>query len=81
MDAYLEPGEIAKVDQLQPLADALKLTLPQLALAWCLRQRNVASVIVGVTKVAQLEDNIAASGTVLPDDTAAAIDAIFPGPA
>jgi len=81
MDAYLEPGEVAKVDQLRPLADELSLTLPQLALAWCLRRSSVASVIVGVTKVAQLEDNIAASGVALPEDMAGHIDTIFPGPA
>jgi len=65
MDAYLEPDEVAKVDRLKPLADELSLSLPQLALAWCLRRPNVASVIVGVTRSAQLEDNIGASGVSL----------------
>lgn len=81
MDAYLEPGEIAKVDRLKPLAAELSLSLPQLALAWCLRRPNVASVIVGVTKLSQLEDNIGAAGVTLPDDVLARIDAVFPSPA
>jgi aryl-alcohol dehydrogenase-like predicted oxidoreductase len=80
MDAYLEPGEVAKVDRLKPLADELKLTLPQFALAWCLRRSNVASVIVGVTRSTQLEDNVGASGVSLPDDILERVDEIFPGP-
>lgn len=80
MNAYLEPAEVAKVDRLAPLARELRLSLPQLALAWCLRQANVASAIVGVTKLDQLEDNVAASGVQLPKDCLDRIDAIFPGP-
>jgi aryl-alcohol dehydrogenase-like predicted oxidoreductase len=80
MDAYLAPEEIAKVDRLKPLADEMRISLPQLALAWCLRQPNVASAIVGVTKISQLEDDVAASGVRLPDEVAARIDEIFPGP-
>jgi voltage-dependent potassium channel beta subunit len=78
MNAYLEPDIVAQVDRLVPLAAELGLSMPQLALAWCLRQPSVASVIVGVTKTAQLEDNVAASGTSLPEEILARIDAIFP---
>jgi aryl-alcohol dehydrogenase-like predicted oxidoreductase len=80
MDAYLEPSEVAKVDRLKPLAAELEITLPQLALAWCLRRPNVASVIVGVTRGSQLEENVGASGVSLPDDVLARIDEVFPGP-
>ena len=80
MDAYLEPAEVAKVDRLAPLAAKLGVSMAQLALAWCLRGPGVASVIVGVTKLSQLEDNVAASGLALPDEIAEAIDEVFPGP-
>ena len=40
--------------------------MAQLALAWCLAEPNVASVITGVTRVSQLEDNVKASGLRLP---------------
>jgi aryl-alcohol dehydrogenase-like predicted oxidoreductase len=80
MDAYLAPEEIAKVDRLKPLAGELRISLPQLALAWCLRQPNVASAIVGVTKISQLEDDVAASGVRLPYEVIARIDEIFPAP-
>jgi len=80
MNAYLAPEEIAKVDRLNPLAGELRISLPQLALAWCLRQRGVASAIAGVTKISQLEDDVAASGVRLPDEVTARIDEIFPAP-
>ena len=81
MNAYLAPEEIAKVDRLKPLAAETGISLPQLALAWCLRQPNVASAIVGVTRISQLDDNVAASGIRLPEAIAAQIDEIFPPPA
>jgi aryl-alcohol dehydrogenase-like predicted oxidoreductase len=69
---------LAQVDQLAPIARELGLSLPQLALAWCLRRQNVASVIVGVTRAAQLEENAKASGVKLSDDVIARLDAIAP---
>lgn len=80
MGAYLQPSELAKVDRLQPLADELGITMAQLALAWCLRQPGVSSVIVGATRARQLEDNCKASGMRLPEEVVARIDALFPGP-
>ncbi len=78
MDAYLEDAEIAKVDALVPLADGLGISMGQLALAWCLRSPGVASTIVGVTRPEQLEDNVGASGIVLPDEVKDEIDRLFP---
>jgi voltage-dependent potassium channel beta subunit len=78
MNAYLESDVVANVDRLAPLAAEIGVSMPQLALAWCLRQANVASVIVGVTKTAQLEENVAAVNVSLPHDILARIDAIFP---
>jgi len=80
MNAYLAPEEIAKVDQLKPLAAELRISLPQLALAWCLRGANVASAIVGVTQISQLEDNVGAAGIRLPEEVVARVDEIFPEP-
>ncbi len=51
--------------------------MPQLALAWCLQRSSVASTIVGVTSLAQLEDNAAASGLTLPLQTVKRIDELF----
>jgi aryl-alcohol dehydrogenase-like predicted oxidoreductase len=46
----------------------------QLALAWVLRQSNVASAIVGASRPEQVHANASASGIVLSPDTLAAID-------
>jgi voltage-dependent potassium channel beta subunit len=78
MDAYLEAGELARVDRLAPLAEQLGLSMAQLALAWCLRQPGVASAIVGVTRPEQLDDDVAAAGKRLPAETLQQLDALFP---
>jgi aryl-alcohol dehydrogenase-like predicted oxidoreductase len=46
----------------------------QLALAWVLRQANVASAIVGASRPEQVHANAAASGIALGEDTLSAID-------
>jgi aryl-alcohol dehydrogenase-like predicted oxidoreductase len=50
------------------------LTMVQLALAWVLRQQNVASAIVGASRPEQVHANASASGVTLSADTLAAID-------
>jgi voltage-dependent potassium channel beta subunit len=50
-----------KVDQLEGLAKGLDITLPELALAWILRQSNVASALVGASRPEQIEANAKAS--------------------
>jgi aryl-alcohol dehydrogenase-like predicted oxidoreductase len=51
------------VEQLKPLAAEAGLSLPQFALAWILREPNVASAIIGASRPEQVIDNAAASGT------------------
>jgi aryl-alcohol dehydrogenase-like predicted oxidoreductase len=48
--------------------------MSQLALAWVLRQPNVASAIVGATRPEQVDENTAASGIELDEATLVAID-------
>ncbi|RIK99748.1 MAG: aldo/keto reductase [Proteobacteria bacterium] len=78
MEAFLTEDVLARVEQLRPIAADLDLTMSQLALAWCLRQPNVASAIVGATRPDQIQENVKASGVALPPDTIAKIDALFP---
>ena len=78
MQDFLKPAELARVEQLRPLADALGVSMAELALAWCLREPNVSSVIIGATRREQIEQNVKAAGRVLPGDTLAKIDSIFP---
>jgi aryl-alcohol dehydrogenase-like predicted oxidoreductase len=48
--------------------------MAQLALAWVLRDANVASAIVGASRPAQVHDNAAAAGVELDGETLAEID-------
>jgi aryl-alcohol dehydrogenase-like predicted oxidoreductase len=62
MDRLLAPEVLEAVQRLKPLALEAGLSLAQFALAWVLREPNVASAIVGASRPEQLEDNAAASG-------------------
>ncbi len=79
MQAFLADEVLARVDALAPLARELGASLAQLALAWCLRRENVASVIVGATRPAQLEENAKACELRIPDEIVARIGELFPG--
>lgn len=73
-DALLE-----RVQRLQPIADDLGITMAQLALAWVLREPNVASAIVGASRPQQVVDNAAASGVSLDPETLRRIDEALEG--
>jgi 1-deoxyxylulose-5-phosphate synthase len=74
IDRLVEPRVLKAVQRLRPVADEAGLTMVQLALAWVLRQPNVASAIVGASRPDQVDANASASGIVLTADTLAAID-------
>jgi voltage-dependent potassium channel beta subunit len=73
----LDDQQLTKVQKLIPLAQAEGLNLNQLALAWCLRNSALSSVIIGATQPAQIEDNIGAAGKKLTAETVEAIDKLF----
>jgi len=58
----LAPATLKAVQEVGRLAANANLTLPQFALAWVLRQPNVAAAIVGASRPEQLNENAAASG-------------------
>jgi len=70
----VEPRVLDAVERLRPVAEQAGLTMPQLALAWVLREPNVASAIVGASRPEQVHANASASGIVLSADTLAAVD-------
>jgi voltage-dependent potassium channel beta subunit len=63
-EAWLIPEnfkqQVEKVRELSKLAHDLNGTMAQLAIAWCLKNSNVSSVITGATKMEQLLDNLGA---------------------
>lgn len=69
--------KISKVQQLDKIASEIGITVGQLALAWILRQRNVASALVGASRPEQVKENIQASGIELPGEVLTQIEAIL----
>jgi len=65
MDRLMQPAVLRAVQQLKPIAEEAGLTLPQFALAWVLREPNVASAIIGASRPEQLRENAAASGVIV----------------
>jgi L-glyceraldehyde 3-phosphate reductase len=66
---------LAKVHGLNEIASSRGQTLPQLALAWTLRDRRMTSTLMGASSVQQLEENVAALDRLdFSDDELAAID-------
>lgn len=73
------PQKIEKVKALQKVADDLGTTMARLALAWCLKNPNVSTVITGSSKVEQIHDNMKAIEVAdqLTDDVMEAIEGIL----
>ncbi|HZG77629.1 MAG TPA: aldo/keto reductase family protein [Paenibacillus sp.] len=69
--------KIAKVRQLEAVAKELGLSVGNLALAWILRQPNVASALVGASRPEQVTENAKASGVKLEADVLEKIEAIL----
>ena len=67
------------VQRLDPIAAELGVTLSQLALAWVLRNENVASVIIGASRPEQVAANVAAADVDIPSEALEAIDVALSG--
>jgi len=65
MDRLMQPDLLRAVQELKPIADDAGLTLPQFALAWVLREPNVAAAIIGASRPEQVRENAAASGAIV----------------
>ena len=65
IEKLMQPKLLRAVQELKPIAQEAGLTLPQFALAWVLREPNVASAIIGASRPSQVRENAAASGVVV----------------
>jgi voltage-dependent potassium channel beta subunit len=52
--------KLNKIRQLSTLANELNISLTHLSIAWCLKNPNVSTVIIGASRLSQLEDNLSA---------------------
>lgn len=78
-ESALTEERLAKVRALDKLAQELNTSLPKLAIAWCLRNPNVSTVILGASKVHQLEETLTSLDTLalLTDEIMERIEAIL----
>ncbi|RST29664.1 aldo/keto reductase [Sphingomonas ginkgonis] len=76
MDWLMERPTLEAVQQLKPLAAEAGLSLAQFALAWVLREPNVASAIVGASRPRQVVDNAAAADARVDPELFAKAEAI-----
>jgi aryl-alcohol dehydrogenase-like predicted oxidoreductase len=77
MDAASEETLLERVQELLGVSRDLGITPAQLALAWVLREANVASAIVGASRPEQVEENAGASGIELDEATLHRIEEIL----
>ncbi|MGZ8178843.1 aldo/keto reductase family protein [Williamsia sp. SKLECPSW1] len=72
---YLTDDVLTRVQDLQPIADDLGITMAQLAVAWVLANDNVSAALVGASRPEQITENVKASEVTLEADVLSRIDA------
>jgi aryl-alcohol dehydrogenase-like predicted oxidoreductase len=75
------PEGVAKVRRLKPIADELGCSLAQLALAWCLKNPHVSTVITGASRPEQVRENMRAAEVAprLTDEVLGRIEGVLNG--
>ena len=74
-DGFLSADNLSRIRSLNDIAAARGQSLAQMALAWALRDERVSSLVIGASRVQQLEHNVAAlDAAPLSDDELKAID-------
>ncbi|MBT2513478.1 aldo/keto reductase family protein [Arthrobacter sp. ISL-30] len=74
---WMKEDILEGVQQLKPIAAEAGLTMPQLAVAWVLQNKNVASAIIGASRPEQIADTAAASGVHLDSALMEKIDGVI----
>lgn len=80
MAMYWSEENKQKAQEFAQIARDFGVNAAELAIAWCLRNPNVSSVILGTRSVEQLQQNLRALSVKMTDDVAAHIEGIFPAP-
>ena len=65
------------MQQLKPIAEAVGLTMAQLAVAWVLQNPNVSAAIIGASRPEQVSENVKAAGVKLAGDVMKQIDEVL----
>ncbi len=80
MNLYWTEENKRKAQEFADIASDLGATPAQLAIAWCLANPAITSVISAATRVAQLEENLVAAEMEIAPETIERIEALFPPP-
>lgn len=76
---FLGDDVLTAVQDLKPIAADLGLSMPALAIAWVLQNKNVSAALVGASRPEQVGENVKAAGVVIPDDALQAIEKALAG--
>jgi aryl-alcohol dehydrogenase-like predicted oxidoreductase len=71
---FMNDDILTRVQDLEPVAKELDLTMAQLAIAWVLQNGNVASALVGASRPEQVAENVKAAGVTIPAELMTRID-------
>ncbi|WP_336922297.1 aldo/keto reductase family protein [Aquipuribacter sp. SD81] len=74
---FMRDEVLERVQQLQPVADEVGLSMAQLAVAWVLQNDNVSGAIIGASRPEQVTENVKAAGVRLPAEVMARIDEVL----
>ena len=74
---YLHDDMLTAIEDLEPIAADLGLTMAQLAVAWVLANDNVATALVGASRPEQIASNAEAAGVTLTPEVLARIDEVL----
>ncbi|MEU7480463.1 aldo/keto reductase family protein [Lentzea sp. NPDC042327] len=76
---WVRDDVLTAVQQLKPIADEVGVTMAQLAVAWVLKNPNVASAIIGASRPEQVVENVKAVDVELDDEVLKKIDGVLEG--
>jgi aryl-alcohol dehydrogenase-like predicted oxidoreductase len=79
MGRVMDEKLLRGIDGLRPVAAEAGLSMTEMALAWVLREPNLASAIIGASRPEQVVENAGASGLRLDGETLQAIDTALEG--
>ncbi len=71
---FMNDEVLTRVQELEPVAKELDLTMAQLAVAWVLQNDNVAAALVGASRPEQVSENVKAAGVTIPPELMTRID-------
>lgn len=78
LDRYWNKENFRAIEKLKSIAEQAGISMPRLALKWCAQHDFVDSVLIGLTSMKHLEDNLSAfDGTLLDDETLRMCDAVW----